>query len=219
MFSPATATDVSRLTMRLSLQAQTIMMVMGLYALAVGHGADRLLYDVLTLEVVVQLVELAFYLFFVKRALTPIGTLQLRYADWVVTTPLMLVSMYALFHRRDEPDASLAAVVGRDPGTVGRMLAFNAAMLAAGYLYTTGRLGRTASQIVGFAALVAAFGELGSVVQPADRALFGVTLFVWALYGVAARQPVVPRNTWYNLLDIVSKNVVGVYCALLVLRA
>lgn len=206
--------------MQLSLQAQLVMLLMGAYAMVVGHAADRLLYDVLTLEVVVQLVELAFYTFFVNRALSPLGMLQLRYADWAVTTPLMLISMFALFQRHDDADTDLVSVVSRDPMTVARMLFFNALMLGAGYLYTTGRLGQTASQLIGFVALIAAFGELSTVVQPTDQVVFGITFLVWALYGIAARQPVLShRNAWYNMLDIVSKNVVGVYCAVLVLQA
>ena len=41
--------------------------------------------------------------------------------------------------------------------------------------------------------------------------LFTFLVSVWSLYAVAAVLPVVPKNTMYNLLDIVSKNFYGLF--------
>ena len=46
---------------------------------------------------------------------------------------------------------------------------------------------------------------------PGGLKLFSFLVSVWSLYGVAALMPIVPKNTMYNMLDIVSKNFYGLF--------
>lgn len=215
-------TTLSHLSMTLSVQAQMIMLVLGVYALVARGGGEhsRLLNDVLTLEVAVQLVELAFYVFVLRfmSNTTQLRILRLRYADWFVTTPLMLIGTLALFHYR-RFDGGMLSFVEANRWSVLRMLLANMVMLVAGLLYTFGRLGFWPSQIVGFAALALAFRELWlGVASTADAVLFWCVFVTWTLYGVAVHYPLTQRNIWYNFLDVVSKNAVGIYAAVLVLQ-
>ena len=43
------------------------------------------------------------------------------------------------------------------------------------------------------------------------KKLFLFLFGIWSLYGFAAVLPVVPKNTCYNILDIVAKNFYGLF--------
>jgi len=176
------------------------------------EGARRDLNVILALEVGSQLVEFAWYANAVCRY-RRIRTWA-RYLDWVVSTPLMLVTTALFFLHRD-PDAELADV--RDAPAAYACLALNWGMLAAGYLVETRRLVRLAGLALGGACFVAAFTLLATFVPPSDAlsvALFWSVYGVWGLYGVAAALPSEDaRNVAYNGLDVVSKNFYGVFLA------
>ena len=43
------------------------------------------------------------------------------------------------------------------------------------------------------------------------KKLFLFLVSVWSLYGISAMMPMVPKNTCYNILDIVAKNFYGLF--------
>ena len=47
--------------------------------------------------------------------------------------------------------------------------------------------------------------------QAQNEGLFGVFVFIWFLYGVAYLMSYKTKNIAYNLLDLVSKNIFGLY--------
>ena len=199
--------------------AQFFMLAYGIYALMQQTSAPELLRGVLMTEVVVQVIELVFYVFILKSAVSQIGALKSRYYDWFVTTPIMLVSLMALFSFRSY-DGSLIDFVQEKRNPIGIIVVFNLIMLIAGYLYTTGRVSFWSSQIVGFAALAVSFAQVHTAVGNSnDSKIFWSTLLVWIMYGIAVQQPLAKRNIWYNILDVLSKNVVGIYAAALVLKS
>lgn len=200
--------------------AQASMLLAGLVALVpkADSRTPPLLHDVLVMEVIVQVVELVFYVYVLRSVATQTGALRARYADWFLTTPVMLISALALFSYRTY-DSGIAEFAHVQQQTIQRMLLANLVMLGAGFMYTTGALKFWPSQIIGFTALALAFRELHTAVaNPHDAALFWGTFALWAAYGVAVHYPVPQRNIIYNILDVFSKNVVGVYAAVLVLR-
>ena len=200
--------------------AQFFMLAYGIYTLMQNSSAPELLREVLMTEVVVQVIELVFYVFILKSAVSQIGALKSRYYDWFITTPIMLVSLMALFSFRSY-DGSLLDFVQEKRNTVGIIVVSNLIMLIAGYLYTTGRVSFWSSQIVGFIALAVSFSQIHTTVGNSNdsKILFWSTLLVWILYGIAVQQPLAKRNIWYNILDVFSKNVVGIYAAALVLKS
>ena len=78
---------------------------------------------------------------------------------------------------------------------------------------------------LGFVPFVGAFVPILIVLSgngsPEGIASFVLTFVSWALYGIVALTLRAPdaRNTAYNLLDILSKNVVGIVIAIVALRA
>ena len=55
---------------------------------------DEILYSLLTMETVVQIIELCFYIWLIQH-ITSINydMTYIRYFDWFITTPTMLISL------------------------------------------------------------------------------------------------------------------------------
>lgn len=167
---------------------------------------------ILALELVSQVVEFAWYVTavcYVRRIAT-----WARYVDWVVSTPIMLVST-ALFFRHRRGVALLPDAL--QDGALWATLALNWAMLAFGYALETRAVSQEAKfagLALGGASFVGSFGVLSTMLDEDDAVsvgLFWAMYGVWALYGVAAAMADVPKNVAYNALDVVSKNFYGLF--------
>ena len=166
---------------------------------------DPLLVTVLALEFASQVVEFLWYVF-VLCAYSRIET-WMRYADWVVSTPVMLVSMALFFQHRGGGDAWGAPWLPIS-------LVLNWCMLACGYAVETSRVLRVRGVLAGIVAFVGSFAALATSVPEEDaisQGVFWVVYAVWSLYGLAALLPYAPKNVLYNLLDVGSKNCFGLF--------
>jgi bacteriorhodopsin len=159
---------------------------------------------VFALELASQVVEFCWYVAIIcKYRDFPTWS---RYLDWVVTTPVMLISTALFFGHRAGEDI--------EGGILYIMLSFNWVMLSFGFAVEVGAVQKVAGLVFGSAAFVISFIGLASYVDWGDvvsAALFWVMACVWSLYGVAASFPYEPKNIAYNLLDIVAKNFYGVF--------
>jgi bacteriorhodopsin len=196
------------------------------YALATARVAAEhaVVRSVLLLEAAVQGVEFLFYLYVVRTLSTHSGMLTMaarRYADWFLTTPVMLFTLATFFTYEGAASAAARAAVSlgamwRDHAeALAGMLAGNLAMLAAGLAGELGALRMVPAALVGFAGFAAAFGilwaQFASRSSRLGRAFFWVVAAVWAVYGVAFLFPPHLKNATYNGLDLVAKNFFGVY--------
>lgn len=166
------------------------------------------LFPVFLLEVGSQLIEMAWYAVVVCRYRAILT--WTRYLDWVVSTPLMLVSTALFFYHRRR--LLLSDVLTQD--MLYLCLGLNAAMLGFGFAFERGWIPAWLGLGLGGASFVASFTALATFVPRHDdlsQGLFWTMYVVWAGYGVAAAMPDVPKNVAYNALDIVSKNVYGVF--------
>lgn len=190
---------------------------------AVGFAIDvpseqtrRDLDAILGLEVVSQVVEFAWYTIVVLRA-KRIQTWS-RYLDWVVSTPVMLVSTSLFFYHR-QPARRIEEVF--ETPRLYACLALNWVMLGFGLSVERGWWWSSSSRALalwlGSAAFVGSFTLLATFVDGGGNAdglsvgLFAAMYVVWSLYGVAATLPDVGKNVCYNALDVVSKNFYGVF--------
>ena len=164
------------------------------------------LIDILRLETGVQFIEAGFYAWALKSAVELKTLAAKRYTDWVITTPTMLVStiMYMKYLEGDKVDWK----------EVPEILAYNLGMLAFGYLGEIGTISKAMSISLGFACFAKSFHliytKFGKNTEDGTK-LFKFMFGVWALYGVAAVFPEIPKNVSYNMLDIVAKNFYGLY--------
>jgi len=131
-----------------------------------------------------------------------------RYADWVVTTPLLLLAM-SLFLAGDElGDGGLRGL------SVSLVVALDLLMLALGFLGEVRRKDRARLGAASFVVFGVLFTYLYVVLaRHSERAgVFYFVTAVWGLYGVLYywKDPVA-KNIAYNALDVVSKVCVGLY--------
>lgn len=175
---------------------------------------NRQLMDALLFENAVNLIASYMYGTYLLRSTKswPINEVtQVRYTDWLLTTPLLIASLALLmdYNNRDqgEEPATSDAPIGKIAGAI----ALNIAMLAFGYLAETGRISKSLGAVCGFAAfagLAAVLRSLSSSTN-SDR-LWAYFVVTWGLYGAAymLTDPI-SKNIAYNLLDMVSKVFLG----------
>lgn len=190
-----------------SLAAQVALGGVAAVGLFVHTDRARDLRAVFALELASQVVEFAWYLYVVAaygRVVT-----WMRYLDWVVSTPVMLVSFVLFFlHRAGAPADDLWR-----SARLYLVLSLNHLMLAAGFAGEVGALRLPLALGLGGVAFVGSFAAVATYVSDdaLSLALYGVVFAVWAGYGIAAAFPYVPKNVAYNALDVVAKNCYGLF--------
>lgn len=194
-----------RRTAKLSLAAQLAANLLILSAFVWDWSAvPPALNTVLLLEGASQAVEFLWYSFVLCRNREFVASE--RYVDWVVSTPLMLLSLALFFCYRtggslhDHPFELVATIV------------LNEAMLAFGYAVEVGFVATFAGLVAGLVCMLGSFIALAAFAHESlSRSLHTLTLLVWSCYGGAALLRPELKNAAYNLLDIVSKNCFGVF--------
>ena len=180
--------------------------------------SDQILQQILGLELIVQIIEFGFYIFFVSNF--NLETLAAsRYSDWVISTPTMLFSMAAYFFYEEQKEKNivennLLEFTLTKQWPLLDIFFFNFCMLVFGYLGETKVIDQYTAFALGTACFAYSFYILYT--EFADKSVIGKQLFsilfvIWGLYGVAFLTPVVQKNISYNILDIIAKNFFGLY--------
>jgi hypothetical protein len=181
----------------------------------------QILRSVLSLETLVQVIQLSFYTWYSFQIHRIPDVTRYRYADWIVTTPLMLFTTMVYYEYRNRKDSfTLEDFWNKYWKDVLAVGGFNLVMLVFGYLQELGKIGLVTSSVGGFAGLFASFYIIYKdfASKTADNLpLFFFMFSVWSLYGIAAWFGVATKNASYNILDIFSKNFYGVFLSLLIL--
>jgi bacteriorhodopsin len=132
---------------------------------------------------------------------------QLRYIDWAITTPLMLLVLSLVLSFNSKTKIRLHHYVA--------VLFFNYIMLYVGYLGETKKMERMTADILGFGAFFVTYGIIFTqYVMPKynvdNYLLFGFYVLVWSLYGIAYLFSEVNKNIITNYLDLTSKCLIGI---------
>ena len=183
---------------------------------------DEILKDLLKLEVFVQGIELIFYVWLiyyfskVSRNITPV-----RYLDWAVTTPLMLITLSAFLNHDGQTPSRLSDFISNHTGSIVKIVLLNGAMLLFGLIGELGYLNHYISTALGFIPFALNFKYIKETFLPTDEdtfknAVFYWFVFFWSLYGVFAVMSYTVKNTGYNILDIFAKNFFGLFLAYIV---
>jgi hypothetical protein len=185
---------------------------------------DEILKDLLKVEVFVQGIELVFYVWLVyyyskvSRNITP-----LRYLDWAITTPLMLITLSAYLNHDGSTPTRLIDFLSNHVGPVVNIVLLNASMLLFGLIGELGYLNQYTSTALGFIPFALNFKYIKETFLPSDEdefknGVFYWFVFFWGLYGVFAFTSYTVKNTGYNILDIFAKNFFGLFLAYVVWR-
>lgn len=132
---------------------------------------------------------------------------ELRYIDWALTTPLMLLTLSLVLSFNSKTKIKLhwfACIVF-----------FNYVMLYVGYLGETGIVERIIADILGFIAFFISFGTVFvQYVLPRynfdNYILFGLYLFIWSFYGIVYNFSEINKNIITNYLDLTAKCLIGI---------
>jgi len=131
---------------------------------------------------------------------------KIRYLDWSITTPMMLLSLCLVLAKESKKIIHLTTVL--------LIIFLNYAMLYVGYLGETKVLNRSVACIGGFIPFVIMFYIIFKNYTVIDKGLSKYYLFViyvvtWSFYGLVYLLGDEYKNIAMNILDCFSKCVVG----------
>jgi bacteriorhodopsin len=219
-----------------SIVVQVVTGVIELLALFVKTPpAMALIRQLLGLEVAVQAVEGAFYVWLYKNIHTVKNITPKRYADWVLTTPTMLVTLvaYLIYLNSEKGEGndslSLIQILRENAAPIAQIVGLNWLMLLFGYLGEVGVVPLATGVALGFAPFIAYFYIIyerfivnntnnGNNVNNDTTSLkiYAYFLVFWSLYGIVAMLPYTLKNTIYNVLDLFAKNFFGLFLSYLI---
>jgi len=200
-----------------SLFVQIISIGIGLFGLTLKlNPVDQILISTIKLETLVSLVQFSFYVWYAYHFKEVAKATFYRYHDWFITTPIMLFTTMLYYNYNNNPDKeeTIESFWEKHQTKILIVFAFNAMMLVFGYLYEIKILSLFTSNTLGFAGLVGSFYVIYDSFVKQNSQNLPLFLFfsvVWGLYGVAAIFPPVLKNTFYNLIDTVSKNFYSIF--------
>jgi len=218
-----------------SIVVQAVTGVIELLALFVKTApGNALIRQLLGLELAVQAVEGAFYVWLYYNINAVKNITPKRYVDWAITTPTMLVTLvaYIIYLNSDKEHTeslSLIQILREYAVPIAQIVGLNWLMLLFGYLGEVGVIPLVAGVALGFAPFIAYFyiiyerfvandannGNNGNNDNTSLK-IYAYFLVFWSLYGIVAVLPYTLKNTIYNVLDLFSKNFFGVFLSYLI---
>jgi bacteriorhodopsin len=182
----------------------------------------RILQSILKLEMIVQFIELFFYILIlkpmIKSSLNHMAAA--RYIDWIVTTPTMLLTLIILFKYEEHLENNIDEEIDfydflkTNRNNIMSIFLFNFLMLFFGYLGEIGVIDLKLSTTLGFIFLGLTFYIIYkdyAVKSKKAKKLFYYMFTIWSIYGIAALMEPTAKNNMFNILDIFAKNFMGLY--------
>jgi bacteriorhodopsin len=181
-----------------------------------------ILKQILKVELGVQTIEFIFYIWLINSIASIKNITIFRYADWFITTPVMLITLMAFLEIKEEQPSDLSNFLSDNKNDVIEVVLLNAAMLLFGFLGELIPKYQYILVALGFIPFVAYFYKIyknyllpnkdNNEVHPVftRSRIFWFFAIFWAFYGVAALFPYVWKNTSFNILDLFAKNGFGI---------
>jgi hypothetical protein len=205
-----------------SLIVQLITGILDFYAINLTIPASFILIrELLIMELIVQIIEFGFYIWMVFNFNSIKNITPIRYYDWMITTPTMLITFmfYLNFLGNQEQNIksdSFLTELKNQWKIVLNVLLLNWGMLLSGYIGEQNIVSYLTSTFVGFVPFLLMFYIIYNnfAVQTKEgQQIFWYFSGVWAIYGIAALLPYKIKNSMYNILDLFSKNFFGLFLA------
>jgi hypothetical protein len=149
-----------------------------------------------------------------------------RYFDWVLTTPTMLINLifYLIFlHSRENNTTDKLDFFNlfyKNFNTIWTVLILNWLMLLFGYLGEINLIPITLGVSLGFVPFLIYYYIIYTKYAVLSNDGFKIYLyffFFWSLYGIVAVLPYNIKNTFYNILDLFSKNFFGLFLSYIII--
>ena len=187
--------------------------------LPVGDNFE-ILKDLLKVELGVQTIELLFYIWLVLSISSIKNITLYRYADWFITTPVMLITLMAYLNIDPSKIVSLKDFLKEHKENIFLVVFLNAAMLFLGFMSELVPKHQLLFVSLGFIPFIQYFSLIYKEYLDQDKpdihpvftrkGIFWYFVVIWSLYGVFAFLPYVQKNTALNILDLFSKNAFGI---------
>jgi bacteriorhodopsin len=198
----------------ISLIIQFITGILILFGINIKIPDDKkILNDLLKLEFGVQFIEFIFYIWLILNVNKVSDVTKYRYYDWMLSTPLMLITLTALLDQNNYK--SLYEFINNNKTFLSKILLANFFMLLLGLLGELKVIDYNTAIILGWIPFIYVFKEIydkfikNKDINRDKKLLYFFFLISWSLYGVAAFLPYSPKNVMYNILDLFSKNLLG----------
>ena len=182
----------------------------------------KILTHIVILETIVQFIELLFYIFFLRSiVVTNLSQMATnRYFDWVITTPIMLLTTIIYFQYQEYIEKNIDEkldfwkFIKENKQNIITIFLCNFLMLLFGFLGEIKYINMTQSLFFGFIFFGITFYTIYknyAIKSKSSLKMFYFILFIWALYGVGALFEPINKNNMFNILDLFSKNFFGIY--------
>jgi bacteriorhodopsin len=205
----------------LSIITQVITGIIEIYALFIKvPSAFLFIKQMLVLEVIVQVIEGSFYIYWFKNFTDIVNITPKRYFDWAFTTPTMLITLvfYLIFLKYQNDNKSYHLnffdLFNQEFYTIIIILILNWLMLLFGYLGEIDLLPVLLGVFLGFIPFLIYYYIIYkkyALLSNEGSNIFFYFFIVWSLYGIVAILPYNIKNMCYNILDLFSKNFFGIF--------
>lgn len=199
----------------ISLIIQLLVGVVDLWGISIDIPNDKNIFkDLLKLELGVQVVEFAFYLWMVLNITTVKNITPYRYLDWFITTPTMLLTLMIFLSKDQETYNGIVQFISDNKDDVIKVGLSNVLMLVFGLLGEYQYINNTLAVGLGFIPFVYYYKKIydKNITEEStfeQKGFFWFFFIVWSVYGLAALLPYIPKNVLLNILDLFSKNLIG----------
>jgi len=188
--------------------------------------AYSLIRQLLVFELIVQMIEGTFYFWLAYNFTKIINVTPKRYIDWAITTPTMLITLILYLIYLDKRitnqtnDLELFTLFKNNSYIIIPILILNWLMLLFGYLGEMNIIPVLFGVILGFIPFLMYYYMIYINYVTANTSgylLFWYFFFFWSLYGVVAVLPYYIKNSFYNILDLFSKNFFGLFLSYIII--
>ena len=161
---------------------------------------------IFNLETAISLIAGYFYSVFVYKIATSkldyAELSKMRYIDWAITTPLMLLVLTLVLSQNLKQSVTFMFF--------GIIVILNYIMLLLGYLGELNVISKFNGMILGFIPFFILFyliynKYIKNYNLLANKVIFGVYVFLWSLYGVVYMFDEETKNICFNFLDLCAK--------------
>lgn len=221
-----------------SIFVQVISLIIQCYGYLISNITPELvpLKYALNIEFFVSIVELIVYIWIGYSLSNYDIVMSKRYVDWFITTNFLMISISLLFiyynqreERNKKHDEKEVAYVENDRKKLidlnipkyAPLLVYNNLMLLFGYLGEINVLSTTISTSVGFVFFFLGFYHFYHTFakySQSGKLVFYCLFAIWAMYGIAHTFKNQAKNISYNILDLISKNMFGVFMVYMLLN-
>ena len=210
--------NLTKSTFYISIISQLLLLILTFDVLFIKlKNNNKILYDTFIIEFIVQIIEALFYILIISKLHNKNNINLLRYYDWFITTPFMLIStiMYMEYENniKDESFNSLK-ILKKNKKDIINILLLNFGMLICGYLSEIYPKFKNILVIIGFIIFIKYFYIIWSKYVnniENNKKLFIFLFFIWSFYGITTFFSNDNKNISYNFLDIISKNFYGLF--------